>query len=140
MQIIELETVEDMLAHLDVMKFLYPDFEEETYRLCLQEMVPHNYRQVAVFEKGQCIALSGYWTNVKLWSKKYLELDNFVVHPDYRSKGVGKRITDYMDLKAKEIGASMIVLDAYVENFGAHKFYYAQGYVARGYHFIKFIK
>jgi ribosomal protein S18 acetylase RimI-like enzyme len=31
-----------------------------------------------------------------------IEIDNFIVHPEHRSKGLGKIMTDYIDAKAKE--------------------------------------
>jgi ribosomal protein S18 acetylase RimI-like enzyme len=77
-------------------------------------MVPHNYKQLAVFENEICIAVTGFWTGTKLWSGKYIEIDNFIVHPEHRSKGLGKMMTDYIDVKAKE-NCSMIVLDALQE-------------------------
>jgi ribosomal protein S18 acetylase RimI-like enzyme len=46
---------------------------------------------------------------------KYIEIDNFIVHPEHRSKGLGKMMTDYIDVKAKEENCSMIVLDALQE-------------------------
>jgi hypothetical protein len=49
-------------------------------------MVPHNYKQLAVFENEICIAVTGFWTGTKLWSGKYIEIDNFIVHPEHRSK------------------------------------------------------
>jgi ribosomal protein S18 acetylase RimI-like enzyme len=78
-------------------------------------MVPHNYKQLAVFENEICIAVTGFWTGTKLWSGKYIEIDNFIVHPEHRSKGLGKMMTDYIDVKAKEENCSMIVLDALQE-------------------------
>jgi ribosomal protein S18 acetylase RimI-like enzyme len=50
---------------------------------------------------------------------KYIEIDNFIVHPEHRSKGLGKMMTDYIDVKAKEENCSMIVLDAFTGNFTA---------------------
>jgi GNAT superfamily N-acetyltransferase len=55
------------------------------------------------------------WSGTKLWSGKYLEIDNFIVHPEHRKKGIGKMLTDYVDAKAKELGCTMIVLDALLE-------------------------
>jgi ribosomal protein S18 acetylase RimI-like enzyme len=46
---------------------------------------------------------------------KYLEIDNFIVHPEHRKKGIGKIMTDYVDAIAKELGCTMIVLDALQE-------------------------
>jgi GNAT superfamily N-acetyltransferase len=135
----ELTTIEEMLANIEVMRFLYPAFTSEKYESYLVEMIPHNYKQVAVFENEICVAVSGFWSGTKLWSGKYMEIDNFIVHPDHRSKGLGKMMTDYVDALAKETGCTMIVLDAFTGNFTAHRFYYNQGYVPKGFHFLKIL-
>ncbi|MDX6181008.1 GNAT family N-acetyltransferase [Flavobacterium sp. Fl-77] len=137
MTITELTTIEEMMAQMETIKFLYPNISKEKYRAFLLDMIPHNYTQIGVFENNICLGITGCWSATKLWTGKYLEIDNFVVHPEYRSKGIGKILTDYIEQKALEIGCSSIVLDAFTGNFGAHRFYYNQGYVPRGFHFIK---
>jgi GNAT superfamily N-acetyltransferase len=139
LEIKELTTKEEMLAQIEVMKHLYPKFTVEKYASYLVEMIPHNYKQVAVFENEVCVAVTGFWSGTKLWSGKYIEIDNFIVHPEYRSKGLGKMMTDYLDKKARETGCTMIVLDAFTGNFTAHRFYYNQGYVPKGFHFLKIL-
>jgi ribosomal protein S18 acetylase RimI-like enzyme len=134
-----LTTVAEMLQNIEIIRFLYPGFSLEKYESYLKEMVPHNYKQLAVFENEICIAVTGFWTGTKLWSGKYIEIDNFIVHPEHRSKGLGKMMTDYIDVKAKEEDCSMIVLDAFTGNFTAHRFYYNQGYGPKGFHFVKII-
>lgn len=128
-----------MLAQIETMQHLYPKLSLEKYESYLQEMIPHNYKQVAVFESEVCVGLSGFWTAIKLWTDKYIEIDNFIVHPDHRNKGIGKMMTDYVNTKAKEEGCTAIVLDAFTENFTAHRFYYNQGFVPRGFHFVKML-
>ena len=135
----ELTTKQGMLSNIELIRFLYPTFTVEKYDAYLTEMIPHNYKQIAVFEQDVCVGISGLWSGTKLWSGKYMEIDNFIVHPDHRKKGVGKMMTDYVDAKAKETGCTMIVLDAFTENFTAHRFYYNQGYVPKGFHFLKII-
>jgi GNAT superfamily N-acetyltransferase len=139
LKIQELTTLAQMLSNIEMIRFLYPGFALEKYESYLKEMIPHNYKQLAVFDNDTCVAVTGFWTGTKLWSGKYIEIDNFIVHPEHRSKGLGKMMTDYIDIKAKEEECSMIVLDAYTENFTAHRFYYNQGYVPRGFHFLKII-
>ena len=139
LQIKELSTKQEMLDQFEVMQHLYTKFTLEKYDSYLTEMIPHNYKQIAVFEHGICIGISGLWSGTKLWSGKYLEIDNFIVHPDHRKKGVGKMMTDYIDAKAKETGCTMIVLDAFTGNFAAHRFYYNQGYAPKGFHFLKIL-
>lgn len=135
----ELTTKQGMLSNIELMRFLYPTFTVEKYDAYLTEMIPHNYKQIAVFEQDVCVGISGLWSGTKLWSGKYMEIDNFIVHPDHRKKGVGKMMTDYIDAKAKETGCTMIVLDAFTGNFAAHRFYYNQGYAPKGFHFLKIL-
>ena len=137
MKTIELTTIEEMLEQIDIIRHLYPNISEEKYKNYLQAMIPHNYTQITIFENEICVGLTGLWYGVKLWSGKYMEIDNFIVHPEHRSKGIGKLLTDFVNQKATDLGCTMIVLDAFTGNFTAHRFYYNQGYAPRGFHFIK---
>lgn len=139
MKIKELTTTKEMLAQIETIRFLYPNISEEKYEAYLSQMVPHNYTQIGVFDEQQCLGITGCWSATKLWTGKYLEIDNFVVHPDYRSKGIGKLLTDYIEQKANSLECSSIVLDAFTGNFGAHRFYYNQGYAPKGFHFVKIL-
>ena len=139
MQTKQLTTIPEMLLQLETIKLLYSNMTIERYKNFLEDMVPHNYQQIAIFEDQDCVALTGFWSGTKLWTGKYLEIDNFIVHPNHRMKGLGKIMTDFIDQKAKELNCTCIVLDAFTGNFTAHKFYYNQGYVPRGFHFIKTI-
>ncbi|WP_347051505.1 GNAT family N-acetyltransferase [Flavobacterium olei] len=135
----ELTTIKEMLAQIETIRFLYLNISEEKYEAYLSQMVPHNYTQIGVFDEQQCLGITGCWSATKLWTGKYLEIDNFVVHPDYRSKGIGKLLTDYIEQKANSLECSSIVLDAFTGNFGAHRFYYNQGYAPKGFHFVKIL-
>lgn len=95
----ELTTITEMLAEIETIRFLYPNITLEKYESFLSEMLPHNYTQIAVFENDVCLGLTGCWSATKLWTGKYLEIDNFVVNPEYRSKGIGKLLTDYVEKK-----------------------------------------
>ena len=139
MEIKILATTQEMLSQIETIKFLYPNMTIERYEGFLLDMISKSYRQVAVFEGETCVGLSGFWFGTKLWTGKYIEIDNFIVHPKYRKKGIGKLLTQFIDEKAKELNCTCIVLDAFTGNFEAHRFYYNQGYVPRGFHFIKTI-
>lgn len=139
-QLIELTTIEEMMEHFTLIQQLYPDYSTEKYHDLLSAMLPNNYKQLIVVANGITIGLAGFWIGTKLWSGKYLELDNVVVHEDFRSKGIGSIMTDYLNQKAMDEQCNMIVLDAFSTNFGAHKFYMNHGFVPKGFHFIKFLK
>lgn len=139
-QLIELTTIDEMMEQFPLIQQLYPDYSTEKYHDLLSAMLPNNYKQLIVVANGITIGLAGFWIGTKLWSGKYLELDNVVVHEDFRSKGIGSIMTDYLNQKAIDEDCKMIVLDAFSTNFGAHKFYMNHGFVPKGFHFIKFLK
>lgn len=139
MKTIELNTREEMLAQIEIINFLYPKMSIERYESFLNDMIPHKYKQLAIFEDNVCLGLTGFWFGTKLWTGKYIEIDNFIVHPDHRKKGIAKMLTDYLERKAIALNCTGIVLDAFTGNFTAHRFYFNQGYEPRGFHFIKMI-
>ncbi len=105
----------------------------------LEEMLPHGYRMVAVYDGDECLGLSGIWVAAKIYCGKYLEMDNVVVAADHRSRGIGQLLTDFVTDLARQEDCTTILLDAYLENEKAHAFYERAGFIRRGYHFIKYL-
>ncbi len=140
MEIRELTTKTEMLDQFDLLHEMYPSLTLAEYSIELDDMIPHNYTQVAVFENNECLGLSGIWCGTKLWCGKYIELDNIIVSTKFRSKGVGKLIFDYVQKMGEDRGVSMLSLDSYTSNFKAHKFFYNEGFGPKGFHFIKVLK
>jgi GNAT superfamily N-acetyltransferase len=136
-EIREMITAEEMHSCYPLLLQLKPDLKKEEYERMIAEMRIHGYRQVAAFESGKCIGLSGFWINTKIYCGKYIEPDNVVIDSSSRSKGVGKLLCDWIMDEGKKQGCVTAVLDAFVENSGAHRFYFREGFVVRGFHFLK---
>ena len=66
MQLKILTTTAEMIAQIEVIKFLYPNMTIERYESFLNDMVPKEYKQVAVFNDETCVGLSGFWFGTKL--------------------------------------------------------------------------
>ncbi len=107
------------------------------YKIMLKDMLKHGYRMAGIFDGRKCIGMSGFWISTKIYSGKYVELDNVVVDKNYRSQGVGKMLCDWIIAEAKSDGCKTAMLDAYTENSSGHKFYLREGFIIRGFHFIK---
>ena len=127
----------EMLPHFPLIRQLSPGVTEERYSHLLNDMLAHGYRMVAVYEDADCVGISGIWVATKIYSGRYLEMDNVVVADTHRSKGIGKLLTDFIEKLALAEGCEMIMLDAYLENEKAHAFYEREGFTKRGYHFLK---
>lgn len=133
----EYSTLEEMLNSLPLLNQVYPSLTEQEYIFELKQMIPNNYKQVVIEDNsGNCIGISGYWIGYKLWCGKYLELDNVAVAEEYRSKGIGQMIVDYLRQKGENEKCTMLALDSYTTNFDAHKFFYKNDFQPRGFHFI----
>ena len=92
----------EMLAHIDLLRELYPTLEESDYSRQLDEMLPHNYFQVGAFDGDRCMGISGVWIGNKLWCGKYLEIDHIVIRYEARSEGIGKTLVDFLKKLAEE--------------------------------------
>ncbi len=129
----------EMLEHLDIVKQLYPDFTVEKYGMLLDDMLKANYMQVVVIKNNNTIALTGVWIGTKLWSGKYIEIDSFVVHEDFRGQKIGDILIEEVHKIAENVGANQICLDAFTTNFTAGKFYINHGLQPKGFHFVKIL-
>lgn len=133
----EVKTKNEMLSLLPLIKQLNPKIKKQAYAVMLDDMLAHGYRMAAVYDGEVCAGLSGFWISTKIYSGKYVELDNVVIDKNYRSKGIGKKLCDWVLKEAKKQGCVLAMLDAYAENISAHRFYYREGFFVRGYHFLK---
>ena len=135
MQVHCLTTPKQMLAAFEVMSHMYPDLSQDEFLELLAGMVHKGYSMIGVIdEQGKCIGAAGYWIGVRLYCRKFIQIDNLVVLPEKRGKQAGKMMMDEIKQIGREEGCQRVILDTYVENFDAHRFFYREGFIIRGYH------
>lgn len=103
----------------------------------LQEMVKQNYECLGVFDSEKLIGVCGLWFQTRHYAGRSVEVDHVIIDDAYRSHGIGKILMEYVYEYAREKSCKWVELNTYVHNFPSHKFYYNQGFVAKGYHFVK---
>lgn len=118
-------------------KLLNPTMSKREFTVIMKELITEGFRIVGAFEGTRCLGICGYWIGHKFYCRKHLHIDAFVVDEMVRSKGVGKKILDWLERKAKAEKCNMVVLDTYVTNTASHKFYHREDYIIAGYHFLK---
>lgn len=114
----------------------------------LEVMMQNNYQCLGIYDTSdslntgneKLIGVCGLWTLTKFYNGKHLELDNVVILPEYRGKGIGELMMQWIDNYAKENNYEAIELNAYVENLKGVEFWKKTGYYIRGHHFQKLIK
>jgi ribosomal protein S18 acetylase RimI-like enzyme len=127
----------EMMDCYELIKLLNPKLSREEYALLINQMIPNHYKQLIALQNGLIMGVCGYWINTKIYSGKYIELDNVVVDVKNRKQNIGKQLClKVLEIAEKE-NCKVAMLDAYLENEEAHRFYERLGYFKKGFHFIK---
>lgn len=132
-----IDNASEMIAQYDLICQLSPNVTFDEYSLMINDMVKLNYQQAVAYINEKPVGVCGFWINTKIYSGKYVELDNVVVGRNYRNKNIGQLLCDYVLEIAKQQNCKTAMLDAYLENTQAHTFYERIGFTKKGFHFIK---
>jgi diamine N-acetyltransferase len=92
---------------------------------------------VLAFNAAELVGISGFWIIQKYYTEQYIEPDNVVIKPEYRGKGLGELMSQWLDDYAKSIGCVASNLNVYVTNEKAIKFWLNQGYKIISFHLQK---
>lgn len=128
---------DELPSILPLVQILNPSLPRELLAARLQEMISQGYQCLGVFCADQLVAIAGLWIHTHFWSGRMIEPDNVVVHPDYRSSGLGERMMAWIYEYGREQGCVVSDLNCYITNHGGHKFWANQGYKILGFHYQK---
>ncbi len=98
-----------------------------------------NYHCFGLYAGDVLAGITSGWVTVRFYSGKQLEVDNVIVDPGIRSKGLGKTFLGLIEEWAIANGCKTIELNTYVQNGRSHKFYFNLGYNILGFHFQKIV-
>ena len=126
--VIRLLAKNELALILPLVQILNPGVPPEVLAQRLQDMIAQGYQCVAAFADDCCIGVAGIWLGTRFWCGRYLDVDNMIVDPQYRGRGIGQQLMDWVERYAHREDCETLVLDAYVTNHPAHKFYQRNGY------------
>ena len=136
--ITDLETKNSMIEAFPLIHQMYKKMDYKAFEIALDEMIlNNNYKMVAGYIDNKMIAVSGYWIARMLYCGRYLQACNLVVDENFRGRGYGKKILNYLENKARNLGCDKMVLDSYTENKKSHSLYFNEDFYIRGFHFMK---
>lgn len=95
------------------------------------------YRLLALWRGEHAVACAGYRLAENLVRGPFLYVDDLVTLESERSLGHGKRLLDAVSEEARRAGIHHVVLDSGAGNARAHRFYFREGYIIRGFHFAR---
>ena len=113
------------------------DVSEEDLRERVLEMAQQNYECIGIYDKEKLMGICGMWFQTRHYAGKSMEVDHVIIDDTYRNHGIGGQMMEFVYNYARKKSCKWVELNTYVHNFPSHKFYYNQGFVAKGYHFVK---
>jgi len=134
-----LET-QEIETNLGLVQDLNPNIPRSALEDRLQAQIQEGVRFVGLFSHNQCIALAGFRIGTRFFCGKFIDIDTVLVHQAHRSQGLGKLLMRWLHDYAADQDCDVAVLDAYIENEPAHRFYAREGYLKKGYHHLKVLK
>ncbi|MFK8045288.1 MAG: GNAT family N-acetyltransferase [Crocinitomicaceae bacterium] len=127
----------EIITALPLLMLLNKNETAEVLSERLLEMSTQNYECVGIYDSEKLIGISGLWFQTRHYSGRSIEPDHVIIHEDYRNKGLGKLLFDWIDSYAKRKNCTAVELNSYVANTASHKFYYNEGFAIMGFHFVK---
>lgn len=137
-EIRHIETDTDLQASFPVMKELRPHLQDAAaYVVQVMHQRTQGYRLLAAWQDGAIVGLAGYRQMDNLIYGRFVYVDDLVVAASLHRAGVGERLLQAARQQAVALQCSHFVLDTGLQNALAQRFYFRQGLLARGMHFVE---
>jgi len=127
----------NILIILPLLKELNKHTPDTILKERLNEMTSQHYKCIGMFLNDELIGISGLWFLTRHYCGKTIEPDHVVISKNYRNKGLGKQLFEWIYNYAQNIGYEATELNTYIENTKSHRFYENEGYKKLGFHYLK---
>ncbi len=129
------DTDDKIMKCWDVIFELRPHLNKEEFLNKTKQILSENVMMVFIEEKNMAVAAGVFRVNYFYHRGKNIYIDDLTTLPEYRSKGYGKEILDWIKQYAIDNQVENIHLDSGVHRSSAHKLYFNYGFKITGYHF-----
>ena len=129
---------QDCIACYAIMQALRPHLDgQKAFVAQFRRQSQQGYRLLAAWLGQQVVALAGYRLQENMLYGRFVYIDDLVVAPGTRSQGLGQQMIEAVREEAKRQRCDNLVLDTALANAFAQRFYFRQGLLARGLHFVE---
>jgi GNAT superfamily N-acetyltransferase len=138
LRFVHLDTPASLLTAFDVMRQLRPHLTDApSFAAQVTAQQAEGYRLLAACDSTGVIGLAGYRTLTNLLYGRFVYVDDLVVDSRLQRGGVGAQLLDAVRQTARETGCAQFVLDTGLHMPLAQRFYFRNGLLARGMHFVE---
>ncbi|MFO2465583.1 GNAT family N-acetyltransferase [Pseudomonas sp. 15FMM2] len=133
-----LEDQQAFQASFDLMRVLRPHIANPaSYAAQLARQTEQGYRLLAAWDGDYMAGLAGYRELENLLYGRFIYVDDLVVRPELQRSGLGGQLLAAVRQEAEQCHCDHLVLDTGLHMPLAQRFYFRQGLLARGMHFIQ---
>jgi GNAT superfamily N-acetyltransferase len=132
-----LESDTDFDASFSVMQELRPHLDRTTYTAQIARQRAQGYCLLAAWQDGVIVGLAGYRLTENTLYGRFVYVDDLVVTARLHRAGFGERLLQAARQQAIALGCQHFVLDTGLHMALAQRFYFRQGLLARGMHFVE---
>ncbi|AEK60744.1 GNAT family N-acetyltransferase [Collimonas fungivorans] len=137
-EIKHIESDTDLEASFSVMKELRPHLSDRaTYGAQVARQRTQGYRLLAAWSDGAIVGLAGYRLQDNLIYGRFVYVDDLVVTASLHRSGLGERLLQAARQQAVALRCKHFVLDTGLHMALAQRFYFRQGLLAKGMHFVE---
>ncbi|MNR90901.1 Acetyltransferase (GNAT) family protein [compost metagenome] len=133
-----IESDADLAASFPLMQELRPHLTERAaYLEQIKRQYTQGYRLLAAWRNGDMVGLAGYRTLESTIYSRFVYVDDLVVTSKLQRSGIGELLLQSARQQAAILGCKNFVLDTGLHMALAQRFYFRQGLLARGMHFVE---
>jgi GNAT superfamily N-acetyltransferase len=137
-EIKHIESDADLEASFSVMKELRPHLSDPaTYAAQIAQQRAQGYRLLGAWRDGAVVGLAGYRLQDNLIYGRFTYVDDLVVTASLHRCGFGERLLQAARQQAFALHCKHFVLDTGLHMALAQRFYFRQGLLAKGMHFVE---
>lgn len=103
----------------------------------VQRQATQGYHLLAAWRGQQVVGLAGYRLQENTLYGRFIYIDDLVVLGSEQRSGIGRLLIEAVRREAIDSGHAHLVLDTALGNALGQRFYYRQGMLARGLHFVE---
>jgi GNAT superfamily N-acetyltransferase len=138
MEIKVAQTEAEILQCREVILALRPHVPSAQFLALVQEAMQDGYQLAYIEADGKAVAAIGFRRLQFLYSGKHFYIDDLSTLPDYRGRGYGGQLLDFVADLAKKRGFGVVTLDSgFVNREDAHRLYLNKGFQIASLHFSK---
>jgi ribosomal protein S18 acetylase RimI-like enzyme len=133
-----LDSPDDWTLAFDIMKQLRPHLESvHAFSAQVRRQREQGYRLLAACDGQSMLGLAGFRFQTNTLYGNFVYIDDLIVTEHQQRTGIGARLLDGVRRIAQEAHCAHLVLDTGLHMALAQRFYYRNGLLGKGMHFVE---